>query len=79
MTDEPAGEIPGQLDVDEVLELVARDEQAPAMAPRALGPAAQRFARNSLRKSKQTQRTYLSIYGRFTAHLAAATGHRRRF
>jgi len=42
--------------------------------PAGLGPAAERFARNTLRKSKQTQRTYLSVYGRFTTHLAALTG-----
>jgi integrase len=72
MTD--GGMIPGQLDVDAVLELAVRDGRAPVPAPQALGAAAHRFARNSLRKSKQTQRTYLSVYGRFTAHLAALTG-----
>jgi integrase len=54
-------------------ELAPTDVALPAL-PAGLGPAAERFARNSLRKSKQTQRTYLSVYGRFTAHLAALTG-----
>lgn len=42
--------------------------------PAGVGPAAERFARNTLRKSKQTQRTYLSVYARFTAHLATTMG-----
>lgn len=54
-------------------DLAPTDAALPAL-PSGLGPAAERFARNTLRKSKQTQRTYLSVYGRFTAHLAAATG-----
>lgn len=54
-------------------QLERTDVALPALPP-GLGPAAERFARNTLRKSKQTQRTYLSVYGRFTAHLAAATG-----
>jgi len=54
-------------------ELAATDVALPAL-PAGLGPAAERFARNTLRKSKQTQRTYLSVYGRFTTHLAALTG-----
>ena len=54
-------------------ELAASDIALPAL-PTGLGPAAERFARNTLRKSKQTQRTYLSVYGRFTAHLAVLTG-----
>jgi integrase len=68
-----ADAIAGQRDVDEVLELVASDER-PVAVPAALGPAAERFARNTLRQSRQTQRTYLSVYARFTAHLAATTG-----
>ncbi len=40
----------------------------------ALGAAAERFARNTLRKSAQTRRTYLSVYARFAAHLAELTG-----
>lgn len=74
MTDESIPVIPGQLDVDEVLDLVVRDERTPATVVRPLGAAAERFARNSLRKSKQTQRTYLSVYNRFAAHLAVHTG-----
>jgi len=54
-------------------ELAATDVALPAL-PAGLGPAAERFARNTLRKSKQTQRTYLSVYGRFTTHLSALTG-----
>jgi hypothetical protein len=54
-------------------ELAATEVALPAL-PAGLGPAAQRFARNTLRKSSQTQRTYLSVYGRFALHLAAMTG-----
>ncbi|MFP5380128.1 MAG: tyrosine-type recombinase/integrase [Vicinamibacteria bacterium] len=72
MAADPLPVIAGQLDVDEVVELVTAEDASPP-AP-ALGAAADRFARNTLRKSKQTQRTYLSVYGRFTAHLAAITG-----
>jgi integrase/recombinase XerC len=54
-------------------QLQRTDVALPAL-PTGLGPAAERFARNTLRKSKQTQRTYLSVYGRFTAHLAKVTG-----
>ena len=46
--------------------------RAPALPP-GLGPAAERFARTTLRKSAQTQRTYASTYARFTAWLAAYT------
>ncbi len=75
MEAEPLPAIPGQLDVDEVLELVSAEDASPPAAPAsALGAAAGRFARNTLRKSKQTQRTYLSVYSRFAAHLAALTG-----
>lgn len=55
------------------VELASTNVSLPAL-PAELGPAAARFARNTLRKSKQTQRTYLSVYARFTAHLAAVTG-----
>jgi len=54
-------------------ELAPTDVALPPL-PAGLGPAAERFARNTLRKSKQTQRTYLSVYARFTKHLAALTG-----
>ena len=54
-------------------ELATAEAQLPALPP-GLGPAAERFARNTLRKSAQTRRTYLSVYGRFTAHLATMTG-----
>ena len=40
----------------------------------ALGPAAERFARNTLRRSAQTRRTYLSVYRRFGVHLAEQAG-----
>ena len=54
---------------------LARDDAAgDLVAPAALGAAAERFARNTLRKSAQTRRTYLSVYTRFAAHLAAITG-----
>ena len=39
-----------------------------------LGVAAERFARLALRSSPQTQRTYRSVYGRFTAWLTAHSG-----
>jgi integrase len=42
--------------------------------PAALGPAAERFARNTLRRSAQTRRTYMSVYRRFAIHLAEQTG-----
>jgi site-specific recombinase XerD len=42
--------------------------------PARLGAAAERFARTTLRRSAQTQRTYRSVYERFTAWLAAYTG-----
>jgi site-specific recombinase XerD len=41
--------------------------------PVGLGAAADRFARTTLRKSAQTQRTYASAYTRFTSWLAART------
>jgi integrase/recombinase XerC len=45
----------------------------PAEGP-AYSPAAERFARTTLRKSAQTQRTYRSAYERFGAWLAERTG-----
>jgi integrase/recombinase XerD len=54
---------------------IALSTPAAASVPTpALGSAADRFARNTLRKSAQTQRTYLSVYQRFAAHLAELTG-----
>jgi integrase len=55
-------------------ELAPADAGGDLVAPVALGAAAERFARNTLRKSAQTRRTYLSVYTRFAAHLAALTG-----
>jgi hypothetical protein len=40
-----------------------------------LGAAAERYARLTLRKSAQTQATYMSAYRRFAAWLALETGH----
>jgi integrase len=54
-------------------ELVPRPSRAAAL-PDAVGPAAERFARNTLRKSPQTQRTYLSTYRRFAVFLAEREG-----
>jgi integrase len=48
------------------------------VAPAQLGAAAERFARNTLRKSAQTRRTYLSVYRRFAAHLAERTADPNR-
>ncbi|MDQ3881465.1 MAG: tyrosine-type recombinase/integrase [Chloroflexota bacterium] len=53
-------------------ELVPAGQRATAL-PRALGAAAERFARTTLRKSAHTQRTYASAYARFTAWLADYT------
>lgn len=50
----------------------AEAPHAPTLPP-GLGPAAERFARTTLRKSAQTQRTYASAYARFTVWLAAYT------
>jgi integrase/recombinase XerC len=55
-------------------ELAQADAAGDLVAPAALGAAAERFARNTLRKSAQTRRTYLSVYNRFAAHLAALSG-----
>ena len=60
----------------EVLEPISAN--AGAITTVGLGPAAERFARNTLRKSAQTQRTYLSVYRRFAAHLTALTGRQTR-
>lgn len=51
-----------------------RAPRSPELVDVGLGAAADRFARNTLRKSAQTQRTYLSVYRRFADHLAAQTG-----
>ena len=48
--------------------VAARDQTA------ALGTAAERFARTTLRRSAQTQRTYAGAYRRFTTWLTACTG-----
>ena len=40
-----------------------------------LGAAAERYARLTLRKSAQTQATYMSTYRRFVGWLADHTGH----
>ena len=55
-------------------ELATADGAGDLVGPVALGAAAERFARNTLRKSAQTRRTYLSVYTRFAAHLAELTG-----
>jgi len=55
-------------------DLARADGGTNLVAPAALGAAAERFGRNSLRKSAQTRRTYLSVYTRFAAHLAALNG-----
>jgi hypothetical protein len=55
-------------------ELAPADLAGDLVAPAALGAAAERFARNTLRKSAQTRRTYLSVYTRFAAHLASLGG-----
>jgi integrase/recombinase XerC len=55
-------------------DLAAAEGTGDLVAPAALGAAAERFARNSLRKSVQTRRTYLSVYSRFAAHLAELGG-----
>ncbi|MBV9197301.1 MAG: tyrosine-type recombinase/integrase [Solirubrobacterales bacterium] len=49
------------------------DVQAP-VAPGGLGAAAERYARLMLRKSAQTQATYMSTYRRFADWLAHRTG-----
>jgi integrase/recombinase XerC len=54
-------------------ELEHVEDGAALLAPAQLGAAAERFARNTLRKSAQTRRTYLSVYRRFTEHLAERT------
>ena len=55
-------------------ELAPADVAGELGEPVALGAAAERFARNTLRKSAQTRRTYLSVYHRFAAHLAELNG-----
>ena len=51
------------------IELTPTDVALPALPP-GIGPAAERFVRNTLPKSAQTRRTYLSVYRRFAMHLA---------
>ncbi|MCA1678165.1 MAG: tyrosine-type recombinase/integrase, partial [Actinobacteria bacterium] len=53
-------------------ELVSAGQRAAGL-PLGLGAAAQRFARTTLRKSAQTQRTYASAYTRYVRWLAAHT------
>lgn len=53
--------------------LIATDVALPALPP-GLGPAAERFARNTLRKSKQTTAPICRLYSRFTTYLAAVSG-----
>jgi len=50
-------------------ELEHVEDGATLVAPAQLGAAAERFARNTLRKSAQTRCTYLSVYRRFAEHL----------
>jgi integrase len=50
------------------------DAQA-SVAQTGLGEAAERYARLTLRKSAQTQATYMSAYRRFAGWLAEWTGH----
>ena len=52
---------------------VSGDAELP-IAQAGLGAAAERYARLTLRKSEQTQATYLSTYGRFAAWLSGHTG-----
>ena len=53
---------------------VSADAELPIAQP-GLGAAAERYARLTLRKSEQTQVTYLSTYRRFAAWLSHHTGH----
>jgi hypothetical protein len=53
---------------------VLADVQAP-VTPAGLGAAAERYAQLTLRKSAQTQATYMSTYRRFAGWLADHTGH----
>ena len=50
------------------------DAEAP-VTQAGLGAAAERYARLTLRKSAQTQATYMSTYRRFAGWLADHTGH----
>src|SRR3954470_8775962 len=52
---------------------ILRGVEAGLAAP-ALRAAAERFARNTLRKNAQTGRTYLSVYQRFASHVGELTG-----
>ena len=53
---------------------VTADAELP-IAQAGLGAAAERYARLTLRKSEQTQATYLSTYRRFADWLSHQTGH----
>jgi hypothetical protein len=53
---------------------VSADADLPT-AQAGLGAAAERYARLTLRKSEQTQATYLSTYRRFADWLRHHTGH----
>ena len=53
---------------------VNKDAELP-IAQAGLGAAAERYARLTLRKSEQTQATYLSTYRRFAEWLSHQTGH----
>ncbi len=53
---------------------VSADAELPIAQP-GLGAAAERYARLTLRKSEQTQVTYLSTYRRFADWLSHHTGH----
>ncbi len=53
---------------------VSPDAELP-IAQAGLGAAAERYARLTLRKSEQTQATYLSTYRRFAEWLSHQTGH----
>jgi integrase len=57
----------------ELVHVAPRVPAARSAMPANLGAAAERFARTSLRKSSQTQRTYRSAYERFTLWLADHT------
>ena len=76
-----AAAIPGQLDVDEVLELAVRDERAPAptaVRGELVAPAeelAEAFAATLVARP-QTQRTYLRACRRFARWLGPLAGPR---
>ena len=55
--------------------LAVTPDAEPPIAQAGLGAAAERYARLTLRKSEQTQATYLSTYRRFAEWLSHQTGH----